>query len=285
MDNQKQHYLLSIDKKQIFFISLAFSLTLALFFLVGLNFGGKFSIGEKISEKENYINASNDRFEIMDDRLDRYGRDNGGNFDKRVDAGGKTENIRENMLGRGLGKVDEKSIAAGEEHVLDKADAGIVFENYLDSEKLLEQENLLNNRENNRERSKRIAGIVDSSAQNQPLLIGEKAVGEKAVGSGNSKKFAAYETKPLPGVDYFFIQIIATEDLAKAKRIASELTDKKYLAVVHKSLMEKGSSKKQVFLVRIGLYKDKEIAKLHLKEISSLGAFSDAFIARYREQS
>ena len=280
MDNQKQHYLLSIDKKQIFFISLVFSLTLALFFLVGLNFGGKFSIGEEISEKENYINASNDRFEILDNRIDRYGRDNGGNFDQRVDTGEKAENIRKNMLMKGLEKVDEKAIVAETEHVLDKADAGIVFENYLDSEKLLEQENLLNNRENNREKSKRIAGTVDSSTQNPPLLIGEKAVG-----SGNSKNFTAYETKPLPDVDYFFIQIIATEDLAKAKRIASELTDKKYLAVVHKSLMEKGSSKKQVFLVRIGLYKDKEIAKLHLKEISSLGAFSDAFIARYREQS
>lgn len=267
MDNQKQHYLLSIDKKQIFFISLVFSLTLALFFLIGLNFGEKFST----TQKENYINKPEDVSDFMRNRVD-----------EEYSVGGK----QDSDLAKDLEKTSKKDVEKELSDVEDKARAGIVFENYLDSEKLLEQENL----RLSGEKSKKIIGTVapfpkkgyENSVEQEVSPAVERKVIEQ---SGQSKKLTAYETKPLPGVDYFFIQIIATEDLAKAKRIASQLTSKKYLAVVHKSLMGAGASKKEVYLVRIGLYKDKEIAKLHLKEIASLGVFSDAFVARYREQS
>lgn len=87
-----------------------------------------------------------------------------------------------------------------------------------------------------------------------------------------------YANKPVPGVKYYYIQVIATENVNNAKRIYDQLKIRKYPVKVKKS----NKGEKFLYAIRVGLYKNKKLALRHLRLIRKGGGYTKAFIKSYQ---
>ncbi len=87
-----------------------------------------------------------------------------------------------------------------------------------------------------------------------------------------------YVNKPVPGVKYYYIQVIATENVNNAKRIYDQLKVRKYPVKVKKS----NKDGKFLYAIRVGLYKNKKLALRHLRLIRKGGGYTKAFMKSYQ---
>ena len=243
--NDKRHYLLSLDRRLLFYTSIMLSILLASFFLVG------FLVGNKIEG----VTANNQSGVQL--------------------AGGAESNLKDisNKITPANADGETSSVFRVRGNNRSNPEGGLVFEDYVNTKDLLDQD----------KNAGRVANFITSEGKNdkaqQIALKNRSSESIKSETEKNVDKAELFEKNPIGGKNYYFIQVIASKDENKAKKIAEGLRSKKYLAIIHqKQDIDTGSS---IFLVRVGLYKDKKVAIDHLKKIRKSTNMKDAFLNLY----
>lgn len=87
-----------------------------------------------------------------------------------------------------------------------------------------------------------------------------------------------YIRVPVPGVQYYYIQVIATEDIDRARNIYQRLKVRSFPVHVKKS----AKNDKMLYAIRVGLYKTRGLANKHLRRIRNGGGYKSAFMKPYK---
>ncbi len=157
----------------------------------------------------------------------------------------------------------------------------IVFET-----KLVPQNFLSLEKSGGRTSAKQVA-VKKSKPKVQPsLAVSSKEKTKKTSLASSGSKNSYLKTEKLNGVFvlrpeagnvYFYIQVIAVSDIAKARGIVENLIKRNFKA----SFITAGRQGRDLYIIRVGLYKARVIAERHLKRFHQI--YPDAFLRLFKK--